>query len=287
MAETDESIRRLRRQLESLKQQRDASHDEANQWAEKRDTVNKQIRDLRQEAKNSKERRDSLNARVSAFKGLRDETRASVKEKLEEVKQLRRNLRHLSLKRPRQDYTTLKKQKEEIEWQIQTTSLTLDEERPLVERANQLQTQLEIYQQMEDARRKIGELMGKIDSMNTEAKTFHEQLSELAPKSQELHEKMVEAIGKANALKAEADSYHQEAVQRKLEAQKVHEEFVDVRNRLEAQARKIAEKEEKEKIRRQDETREALKNAALRKLKQGEKLTLEEFKLLEQEEEPT
>ena len=287
MAETAEKIRGLRRQLDSLRQQRDASRDEANRWAEKRDAVNKQIRDLRQEATNTKERRDALNAKVSVFKALRDETRASVKKKLEEVKQLRLKMRHLSLKRPRQDYTALKKQKDEIEWKIQTNPLTLDEEKPLVEKANQLQTQLEIYQQLDDARRKIGELQGQVDSMNAEAKTFHEQLSELAPKSQELHEKMMEIIGKANTLKTEADSYHQKVVQRRLEAQKVHEEYVDVQNRIETLTKQMTEKEEKEKIRRQDEKREALKKAALRKLKQGQKLTLEEFKLLGQEEEPT
>jgi len=98
---------------------------------------------------------------------------------------------------------------------------------------------------------------------------------------------MMEIIGKANTLKTEADSYHQKVVQRRLEAQKVQEEYVDVQNRIETLTKQMTEKEEKEKIRRQDEKREALKKAALRKLKQGQKLTLEEFKLLGQEEEPT
>ena len=285
MTQTVEKIQRLELQLKSLKQQRDASRYEANQWAEKRDTVNKQIKDLRLEAKTVKERRDALNARVSVFKTLRNETRASVKRKLEEIKQLRQKLRNLGVKRPRQDYVALKKQKEEIEWKIQTTSLTLDEERPLVERVNQLQTQLEIYEQMNDVRKKIAELQGQIDSLNTEAKTFHEQLSELAPMSQELHEKMMETIGKAKELAAEADSYHQKFVEGRLKAQESHKECVDLQKRLEAMTRQRAEKEEEEKTREQSKKREELRKAALRKLEQGEKLTLEEFKLLGQEEE--
>ncbi len=46
----------------------------------------------------------------------------------------------------------------------------------------------------------------------------------------------------------------------------------------------MTEREDKEKTLRQEETKKKLKAKVLEKLKQGEKLTLEEFKLLAAEE---
>jgi len=282
--ETVNKIRKLSVKLKSLKQQRASWNKEAKQWAEKRDKIHKQIKDLRLEAVNTRERRDVINAKVGELKTQRDEAREFAKKMVEESKQLKEKLRFLNAQKPKRTADALRREKEKIEWKIQTTSLTLQEERPFVERANRLQIQLNIYQQINDIKEKITKLQSKIKAANEKARCFHAQLSELAQQSQELHSKMIELLKKTKTLQAEADQYHQIFIQNKQKSQKIHKEYVKIEKQIKALKKELAEKEEKEKMLQQEAARKKLKARALKKLKQGEKLTLEEFKLLGEEE---
>lgn len=282
--EMKQKIEELARKLKTPRHQRSSLNGEAEEWAEKRNAVHKQTKDLRLEARNIRERRDAINAKVKALKTKRDQVRATVKERIQETKQLKGKLSLLDRKKPRQTASALKKRKEEIEWKIQTTSLTLQEEKPLVQEANRLRIQLDTYQQIGDAREKFLELQSQIQSMNEEARLSHTQLLPLARQGEELHKKMMGYLSKAETLQLEADQHHQSFLQCKQKSQKLHEECVEVETKIEALRRAIAEAEEEEKMRKQEETRRKLKERALRKLKEGGKLTLEEFKLTAEEE---
>jgi len=225
-----------------------------------------------------------MNAKVKDLKSQRDQTIALIKEEIEETKQLKERLRLLTAKKPKRAANAIRREKEEIEWEIQTTSLTLQEEKPLIEKANQLEIKLNIYQQINDAKEKITELQNEIKIMDEEARLFHTQLSELAQLSQEHHNKMMETINKAKTLQTEADNHHQIFLQNKQKSQKIHAKYAEVEKKIKALKKDLAETEEKRKMLQQEETRKKLKAKALKKLKQGEKLTLEEFRLLAGEE---
>lgn len=277
-------IRKLSQELKSLREKRDAFNKETEQWAEKRDTINKQIKDLRLEATNIRERRDTANEKVKDLKIQRDQKVALIREVIEETKQLKKKIRLLAKKKPIQAANAIRKEKEQIEWKIQTTSLTLQEEKPLVKKANQLEVQLNIYEKINDARKELTESQNKIKIMDEEARSSHTQLSELAQLSQELHSKMIKTIKKAKTLQTEADNYHQIFLQNKQKSHKIHIEYTEVQKEVKTLKKELAETEEKEKMLQQEETRKRLKAKVLKKLKQGKKLTLEEFKLLAGEE---
>ena len=164
--ETMQKIRKLSQQLQSRRRQKYSLDEEAEQWAEKRNIVHKQIKDLRLEAAKTRDRRDVINAKVKTLKTRRDESRNIIKEKIEEIKRLKKKLQLLYVKRSRADINLIRNEKENIEWKIQTSSLSLQEEKPLVEKANQLDIELETHRQFIDTKNQIENLRTQINAMN-------------------------------------------------------------------------------------------------------------------------
>lgn len=283
--ETRQKIRKLSQQLQSLRRQKYSLDEEAEQWAEKRNTVHKQIKDLRLEAAKTRDRRDVINAKVKTLKTRRDESRNIIKEKIEEIKRLKKKLQLLYVKRSRADINLIRKEKEDIEWKIQTSSLSLQEEKPLVEKANQFDIELETHRQFIDTKNQIENLRTQINAMNEEADLFHKSLKELADQSQELHGIMIENLNKAQNLQSEADEYHQEFLQSKQKPRKLHQECIEFEKRVEALKECLAETERKRKKEQQEKVRERLREEAVKKLEKGRKLSLDEFKLLAEDEE--
>jgi uncharacterized coiled-coil DUF342 family protein len=282
--ETSLTIEKLSRQLTVLRKQRDSINEEARSWASKRDGIHKQIKDLRLEAANIRERRDETNTKVRALKTQRDLTRTQKKGKLEEIKQLEEKHRILITTQPKHALGPLKKEIEKIEWAIQTTSLTLEEEKPLVKRANELHKEYDRYKRTADLRSKISELERSIKTMNEEAEIFHKQLTKLALQSQQLHDRMIEILKKAKALKIQADEYHQNFVSNRSKSQLVHGECLELEAKIKTLKRSLKEITEKSRLEQQSEKRKRLEEEAVRKLKEGDKLTFEEFKLLVEKE---
>jgi uncharacterized coiled-coil DUF342 family protein len=276
-------MKKLSQQLKSLREQRDFLNKEAEQWAEERDKIHRQVKDLRLEATILRERRDKINAKVKTLKTQRNQTRALVKEKLEETKQTKEKLKLLNMKRPKRPVEAIRNEKAEIEWKIQTTPLTLQEERPLVRRANQLELQLSICRKIADAKEKIAELQKEIREMNEGASLSHSQLSESAGQSQELHEKMIKTLERTKALQTEADVRHQNFLQNRQKAQKMHRELLQVKKKAKVLEEESMKNRENEKMLRDEEARRKLKADVLKKLEEGKKLTFEEFKLISED----
>ena len=239
---------------------------------------------MRLEAANIRERRDETNTKVRALKTQRDLTRNLKKENIEEIKKLKEKHRTLTAKQPKRAFGLLKKEIQKIEWTIQTTSLTLQEEKPLVKRANELQKELNHYEQATDLRLKISELQRDIETMNEEAEILHQQLSKLALQSQQFHDRMIEILKKAKELKTQADEYHRSFILNRQKSQVVHGECLELEGVIKELERSLKEIAEKSRLQHQSQNRKRLKEQALKKMKEGDKLTFEEFKLLVEKE---
>ncbi len=282
--DTKQKIQKLNQKLATLKKKQDPFNEEARQWARKRDKIHKQTKDLLSDVMTIKARRDLDNAKVKTLKNQRNFTRNLVNIKITEIKQLREDLKILEAKQPRRNIETIRTDLEKIEWEIQTTSLTLQEERPLVKRANELQKKLNIYQQIFDKRTQISKLQQTIEKMNEEAGAAHKQLSDLALRSQEFHDKMQTLLSKVNEMKPEANEYHKNFLLNKQRSQKIQENCLEVEAKIQATRKKMQEKEEKDRLKQHKARLRKLRGQAQKKLDEGGKLTLEEFKLLSAEE---
>ena len=278
-------LEKLSQDLTSLQHQLERLNKEAEHWADKRNTIHTQIKDLRIEAAKAREQRNTANTKAKALKTKRNQTRALSKDRKAESKQLTKTLQLLNKKKPKRPVDAVKREKEQIEWQIQTSSLTLQEERRLVEQVNQLETQLGIYEEIDNARQKIRELQDTVEKMNAVAAHAHTGVLELAQKSQEFHQRAMSITERVEVLQKDADAAHQNFVASRRKARKFYEEYVEVKQRIKSIKEELAEKEEKEKRERREDMRKKMKAEAREKLEKGGKLTWEEFKLLD--EQPT
>jgi uncharacterized coiled-coil DUF342 family protein len=278
-------IAAISQQLESLDRQAAEAHIETLRLIEKRDKLNEQFKKLHQETRELKAERDCINEKVHALKSQRDETRTTIHTVIEEIKAARERIAELKKKTPKRSYSYLKKELEDIEWRIQTTSLDLQEEKKLIENVKQLETELSAYKKIEQQTKKIADLQQGLKALDETSEKLHAELSALAQKSQEIHRKMVAKIDEAQKIKEEADTLHCAYLQAREKAKpldqqrrKLAEEkrkLQESQRQKDATARKIAEETLKEK----------LESQAREKLQRGEKLSWDEFQLLAEEDE--
>jgi len=263
-----------------LKNQKGKLNVEAREWAEKRNKLNEQFKSLRSEVFELKNERDKLNERVKELKQQRDGTRTEFRKKIEQIRKINQEIKALAKKEPTRSAEDLQKEFDSIEWKIQTSSLSLKEEKELVERVKHLETQLNVYRKLDQLNQKIIELKAELKTLETKSRASHEKLTETALKSQQIHEKMLEKIDEPKKLKTEADNLHKLFLQTKETVKPIQEEIFEISNQIKGLKEEIRRKEDTEKKKMEDALREKLEKQAKEKLRRGEKLTWEEFQLL-------
>ena len=266
-------IAELYQQLAPLKEENNKLNSEAKEWAGKRNSLHKQIRKLRAKAQELKQKRDTLNKRVQELKTLREEANKKRREKHAQILRLREEIGTLTEKKPSRGMDDLQMEIEKLEWRIQTTPLTLREEEVLIDQIRPLENQLLIYKKLQKLKNNLTELRIEEKEFESKAKTYHKEILELAEQSQELHKEMLEALNEVGILQSEADKAHQRFLEANQKARSLHQRIEPIREELHRM-------EEENKARYELELREGLEERALEKLKRGEKLTWEEFKVL-------
>lgn len=275
-----QKIGELTQKLSVLKDQRDKLNAEADEWAEKRDKVNEQVKNLRAETLGLKNERDKLNEEVKELKRQRDEAKTEFHAKIEEMRKLDQEIKALIQKKPSRTFQALQTEFDRIEWKIQTTTLSLKEEKELVKQVKPLETQLNIYKKLNQQNQKLAELKAELTALKTKSKLFHEQLTETAVRSQQIHKRMMEEIDNSKKLKEEADSLHRLFLQTREKVRPIHKEIIEISDRIRKLREEAQKEEEKEKKKSEEALREKLEKQAREKLRRGEKLTWEEFQLL-------
>jgi uncharacterized coiled-coil DUF342 family protein len=277
-----QKIEKLNQELILVKEERNRLNLEAKKWAEKRDRFHEKIRTLRTKAANAKETRDALNVQVQELKTLRDKGKVSRKEMRDRISELKEKLIGLTENKRQGNLRHIEREIEEIDWKIQTTSLPVKEEERLINQIRQLEAQLSTQKQMKKVKENLQKLQNKKKDFEIEEKTLHEKLSELAEQSQKFHKKMLEVVDKAHNLQAEADKTHQNYIETRTQAQKQHQKYVALQEKIRTLERMLKEQADKRQSKRKSELQKELEERALAKLKRGEKLLWEEYKILAQ-----
>ena len=273
-------ITAINQQIAALKEQASKANAETKPYAEQRDKLNEQFRKIRQEICTLTDERNRLNEAVKTLKQQRDEARTKIRANIEEIKTRRQKLTELKKKTPKQSHQKLQKEFTAIEWKIQTTSLDLQEEKRLIENVKQLETQLNVYRKIKQHHQKINELQKELDALKTEANALHQQLSETAQKSQEIHANILAKISESKTIKSEADGLHNAYLQAKEKTKPLN---ADIKKLIEQKAKlqsTMREENERKKKTAEHALKEKLGSQAKEKLQRGEKLSWDEFKLL-------
>ena len=277
---TQGKIEELNQQLSTLRQERDKLNVEAKEWAQKRDKIHEQIKALSEEAKALKTKRDEINQKVKQLKNLREQARNQQKEKRIQAGLVRDKIKNATGKKPTRHAAEIQKEIDRIDWEIQTTSIPVNEEKALVDKVRVLETQRATLKQWQDLRNTFSELQAQEKGLFLETKQRHEELTKLAAEGQEYHKQMLELMGKRQSLRPEADAAHQKFLEFRQKANDAHQTLVETLRQIDALKREMQKREAEKLSEKQQRLKEEVTLKAQEKVKRGEKLSLEEFKLL-------
>ena len=116
-------------QADALKAKRDSFNSEAKKWADKRDAINLRNSDNWNAIKEHRDKRDEINESVAKLKSQRTEIAEQLKKKREEYLALRERVDKLLGRATSHNPTSVKRQIDKLDWEIQTNSLTQAEEK--------------------------------------------------------------------------------------------------------------------------------------------------------------
>jgi uncharacterized coiled-coil DUF342 family protein len=273
-------IAEINQRLTALKEQINNTRAKTKTHVEKRDKLNEQFKKLRLDIQELKNERNNLNEKVKTLKQQRDETRTKIKSNIEELKAHNQRIKELKKKTPKKSRRELQKEFEDIEWKIQTTTLDVQEEKRLLETVKYLETHLNIYKKIDQRIKKTAELRKELGTLEVNADAAHQELMEIAERSQGIHAKMIAKISELKKIKSEADSLHSVYLQTKEYAMPLHQEFRKLTEQRKKLQGALREEDKKRKKIAEEARKEKLGSQARDKLQRGEKLSLDEFKLL-------
>lgn len=287
MKDKTQKIEELQEKLSVSKERRNRLNIEARKWVLKRNKLNEQVKKLRTEISELKSERDELNTEVRELKQLRGKTKTEIHGTIEEIKKLNQQIKALANKKPSRSLQTLQKKLDEIEWEIQTTSLSLQEEKELVDQVRKLKIQLNIHKKLEMRHQKMLELQTELKTIEAKNKSYHKKIIETAQKCQEIHNKMLEKINEVRELKTEADNMHQSLLITRQKTKPIQQGIMTILSQIKLLRQEIRKEEEKERKKSEDSLKRKIRKEAKEKLKQGEKITWEEFKILTEKKKTT
>jgi len=288
-------------QIERIKKQIVEANNQIKKFVEKRDQLHEQARKSREEINQIKAERDVLNEKVKLLKEQRNLIRSQATPIMEEVKGIDEKIAALRKNVPRVSQRELQEELDAIEWKISTTSMDLQEEKRLVGEVKELELQLKGYKKIDKKNQKIKELITQRKTIDAKADVFHQELTEAAKKSQELHARMIEKVNAVKKDRVEADSLHQAFVKAKEQNALWYEQIkalmdesrgirvvnrqFDLAKRKEEDAKRQAEQakwreEQAQKAVKEKEIKEKIGAEAKQKLNRGEKVNWEEFQLM-------
>jgi len=276
-------IDELEGESKPVREERDLLNIEAKKSAQRRDELNQQIRTLHMRALEFKAKRDELNRKVGELKAKRDELKKRLEEKTKgsyraDTKSSRSHSYFSS-----QAEKNLRRRIADLEWTIQTTPLSIKEERRIIGQVKDLEAQLETIRQQESVRKQQKTVDSEAETIRQRIRELHEELSRLARESQEYHEQMDKSLEEAQRLQTQADEQHRKYVESRQKADAAHQKLLGIITRMREVERNIKQYDEtlrRDQLRRLLEAREETTKKANSKLKKGEKLSFEEFKLL-------
>ena len=277
-------MQELNTQLESLKQEFNRLDNEARNWLDKRDEIHHQIRNLREQVDVFKNKRDEANKKVLDLKNLREKSKTECLEKRTRILETRQKLENIAKKMPFNDLSFAEKELQSLEWKIQTTSLPVKEERELIEQIKIRENMRNLQRKFEQTKHNLDELKNEEYELRNRARAIHEELSEFAEQSQEFHREMFKMVAKMRSLRSEADAAHLRYVDLVRSISGVNQRSAELLIQVAFIKHEIRKVDEEKRILRQKEMREETIKVAQERAEKGRRMTLQEFKLLLEEE---
>lgn len=180
-------------------------------------------------------------------------------------------------------YHSLRREQRDLEWKLQTTVMKMEEERNYVERIAKIQRKLKPAEERENLRSEIRKKQKNARALRARIAFIKARIPELVTESRAIREKLTEPIEKATEIRKAADEKHTEFLKAKEQADLMHQKFIDKLKLVKSCREQLSGVKGALKKKRSAATRKLIDQtaeSAFEKWKTGEKLTIDEFKLL-------
>ncbi|MEM2001491.1 MAG: hypothetical protein QXT77_02440 [Candidatus Methanomethylicaceae archaeon] len=269
----------LSRQIKQIRDSIEAHYRRLEELRGKKSEIIEKLKSLREAALNHKNMRDEKNKLIAEKKLLRDQLHKEKNELSQKIKDLISKKRDL-LSSLREGESDLLRQLKEIDWKYQTTPLSLDEERRLLQRRSELEKKLMVFKRAKDMDQEINSLRASSEELRVKADTVHKEIVSLAEESKVHHESMIKALEDCKPLSSELEQIKAEIASIKGAIESSKKELFELESRYK-QAREFTMKQKIELLAEQTRQiinkRSELAERASEKIKNGERLTFEEF----------
>ncbi len=259
-------------------------NEKRNEIKSSRDQKNKQAKDLFNEAKTSKGRRDQINEEVQVRKQMRDILREDADKIGKRLVKLGSQMKNVGVPKNRRVGEKIRR----LERQLETTPfLTKEMEKSTLSQLEELSAEFEKIEQFKDLRSEVRDIQNKLRYMQTEIKTYHTSVTTLAQESQIHQEKMLGATKEARKIKDEADAAHAEVIALSGQITEIRktldgitQEVKKLSNEFGIELHAVRKARRVEAKRARDKKLDAKAEEILVRYNEGNKLTLDEFKVL-------
>ncbi|MFX1510874.1 MAG: coiled-coil protein [Promethearchaeota archaeon] len=279
-----EQLRKVQAATRVLIRRIQETRNTAWEWRDRRDALRGETPVIHEEMSTRRERRDELNAEVQRQKILRDEANEQARLLQEQLQELRtQHGQH-------RDYVPLEelqRQFRELEWKQQTTSLSVDEERALLDEMDRLSNAMETAPKRDsmpmNQSEEMEQLWQQIQETREKAQEHHEKMIALVEEAQQTHQSIMHLSQGIGPARSEIDEAHQMYVQCLQEADEMRDRVEVLRNEerdLKAQLDSIRKDRKAAREVREKAALERLAEQAKTKQQAGQKLSLEELRAL-------
>ncbi|HDI74424.1 MAG: hypothetical protein DRJ52_00515 [Thermoprotei archaeon] len=283
-------LKELEEKIAETRAERDEYNNRVRELSAKIRELRKSIAERREALKSLREEyskvveefneyRNRKNSLKEVLKGLRAERR----EVINEMRKLRAKVRNIDEKNERE----LRSKLEALEWEYQTKSLSSEEEKIYVNKINELLEQIAVIEKYKRLQDRLNDIEAELEKIRTEYEEILSKLSELYKKRNEMRENIGALKNEISNIRNIIDDLRRTRDETKKRADEKHQQLIQMLTKRKELLKEI----EKEQLLRKaqiiaktiaDRRKELEKKAVhiKEKIKRGERITFEEFKIL-------
>ncbi|MFB0557560.1 MAG: coiled-coil protein [Candidatus Bathyarchaeia archaeon] len=283
MSADEERLQELEEEAARLLERKGELSKRVENRRNERDHLNESVKTIRSSALSEKELRDQSNQKVAEIKRKVEELRRQLDEKRRMLNQLEKEMGEGMGRLPPR--SRLEQDLQRIEWELSTTPTLEIQEREdrLVERARETRSTLEEHGRLEALNDKRLITIADSKALEMEIRQSREEMQSIRDEGQEHHQMMLQLFEKADGEREKANEAHTGFLESVSAIREIDSELdmvmVEMRE-LRLRLRKVDRLEALKRETSIEEMKRELVAEARRKLEAGEKLSLEELKLI-------
>lgn len=268
----------MREELNGLTSQLDEALEEGRRSAESRDTYHSKMKNVRAKVTELKQKRKELSQQIDEAIAKSQAVRRSIREAIQEAEKLRSILKSTKV-----GYYTAEKLERKIakaEWTIQTGLIDPKEEKRLFEEISRMERMLEESKVKRGTLKRLRNLSARIDDNKNALEKNAEKTKFLMRRRTVLARQMRALAREYRKLKKLGDVNHEEFVRARVRQREIEDKRILVISRLKALGYKERTARQAAVKKRERALKRRVAATAAEKMKKGEKLSFEEFRML-------